>query len=560
MVSGAGSGIYRLLRVIFILLPAALLFSCADAKAPGARSVDIPAPTTAEKRKPAINEQPDSVVYLPLGEDVLVPATISDDPLPSEMIGPFELRSETLAGALQLILADYDIPLAFETEEGLERRITVANLKGPLDRVVSKMCGLADLYCAFEDGLLVVKEVQTFTVSVPPVGGDTDLINAITDGLEAITGKSPIVDEGTRTIVYTATHRTAKLAERYFQRMRKNTAMIIFEVYIWEVSLTSDNDTGIDWSQVETFGKFDIGLDLKGGATAENPISIGLPTTQTIGFVNNVLEFISSYGSVKTISQPQVTLLSGSEASLRVADTTNYVSSLERTFDDGDENISTQTDTVDTGFTLTITGAWDNSTVYGNIEIELEEFRGFQDFEAAGTTLKLPETTERELVTQVRIRPGDSLLIAGLIRESDEYDRSGPGFIDVFFPTSRRVAAQNTELVFLLRPRVVVYTDEQQRNIFPDDAPFDYDPGFDLNPDIDLTYGVVKPKYSVKEKSGNPEDVEVQPLSKPFVPRKSPPMFSYQDDEEKPSVEIIGDIYEEPFGALSEDQLNPGYK
>ncbi|MCK5374365.1 MAG: type II and III secretion system family protein, partial [Alphaproteobacteria bacterium] len=149
---------------------------------------------------------------------------------------------------------------------------------------------------------------------------------------------------------------------------------------------------------------------------------------------------------------------SGAEASLRAADTVNYVSALTRSTEDGETTVSTETDSVDTGFTLTISSNWDNATVYSTIAISLEEFRGFQNFDADGTTLQLPETTERELSTQVRIRPGDSLLIAGLVRENDDYDTGGFGFDSPFIPTSRTATTSNTELVFLLKPRVIVYT------------------------------------------------------------------------------------------------------
>ncbi|HRQ61390.1 MAG TPA: type II and III secretion system family protein, partial [Alphaproteobacteria bacterium] len=92
------------------------LGSCAQLEAPGTRSLDIPAPASTKQRQDSITERPDSVIFLPLGSDVLVPETMPGDPLPQQMVGPFELRSETLAGALQLILADYEIPLAFETD------------------------------------------------------------------------------------------------------------------------------------------------------------------------------------------------------------------------------------------------------------------------------------------------------------------------------------------------------------------------------------------------------------------------------------------------------------
>lgn len=458
-------GARRLKAALFsaLFLP---LLSCAQADVPGARNLDIPSPTMANVRSPAVNERPDSVLYLPLGSDVLVPQSKSGLSLPNEIVGPYELRSETLAGALQLILSDYEVPLAFETDEGLTRTITVANLRGPLVSVVSRVCGLADLYCSYEDGVLVVKEKQIFTVSVPPVGQDTAFMTSLAAGIQAITGEAPIVEEATRTLIYRASNRTAEMADRYFQRLRSNTALIVFEVYIWEVSLDSENATGIDWEKIGTLGKFNVGVSVPGRAVTDlNPISVGLPTVSgDVDFgADDVLQFISGHGAVKTISQPQITVLSGAEATLRAADTTNYVSSLSRSVDNGEVTVSTQTDSVDTGFTLTISSNWDNATIYGNIEIALQEFQGFQNFDADGTVLQLPQTTERELATQIRIRPGDSLLIAGLVRESDEYNTSGPGFTKPIFPSSRSAAITNTELVFLLKPRVIVYTDDHEK-------------------------------------------------------------------------------------------------
>ncbi len=450
--------------ILLFTMLAPFLLSCADVDVPGARTASIPSPTIADKKPEGINERPDSVLYLPLGSDVLVPEADGSDQLPAEMVGPFELRGETLAGALQLILADYEMPLAFETEEGLTRTITVSNLKGPLNRVVSKVCGLADLYCSYEDGLLVIKDSQTFTVTIPPIGGETDYLGSLAQGLQAITGVAPITESATRTIIYEATSRTAELAERYFQRLRSNTALIVYEIYIWEVQLNSDNATGIDWSD---FGKIGgASINFPSPAPISSPISIGLPTwNDGLTFnTTNVLQFISNYGAVKTISQPQVTMLSGSQATLRVADTQSYVASLTRTSDNGQISTSTEIDSVDTGFTISLSSDWDNSTVYGNIEIEVQDVIATPSFtvdEETGSQVTVPQTTERELTTQIRIRPGDALLLAGLVRESDDVSKSGPGFKKPILPLSNAESTINTELVFMLKPRVIVYTDEK---------------------------------------------------------------------------------------------------
>jgi type II secretory pathway component GspD/PulD (secretin) len=302
----------------------------------------------------------------------------------------------------------------------------------------------------------------------------------VSAGLNAVLGgtRAPIIDRSTRTIVYEATHRTAELAERYFQRMRSSTALIIFETYIWEVGLNTGNSTGIRWDMIDTFGKFAANIDLNGdvGADFSNPISIGLPTTQGADggtfTPNDVLKFLSTFGAVKTISQPQITVLSGSQAKLRAADKQNYVARVAETIDNGQSTTSVETSSVDTGFTVTINSAWDNATVYADIEIALTDVSDIEDFDFTSgnggqTTVQLPKTTERELKTQVRIRPGDSLLIAGLVRESDSFDESGPGgSMKPILPVSRTATASNLELVFLLRPRVIVFTSPTEEEHF----------------------------------------------------------------------------------------------
>jgi type II secretory pathway component GspD/PulD (secretin) len=429
-------------------------------------------------------------MYLPLGQDVLVPEVSNDDPMPMDFVGPFELRSETLAGALQLILADYDVSLAFETDAGMTRHITVANLRGPLNNVVKEVCSLANLYCAYQNGVLTVKETQTFTVKIPPISQDTAFMQNVGQGLQAIIGKAPVIDSSTRTLIYEATQRNAEMAERYFQRMRSSTALIVFETYVWEVQLNSGNSTGIKWDQLFNYGKFGSKLAITGGVGADftNPISIGLPSAiGNAATSTDIFNFLSTFGAVKTVSQPQITVLSGSTAKLRAANTRNYVAQVAQTITTGQATTSVNTSSVDTGFTLQIGSGWDNATVYANIDISLSDVTSIDDFDfssgAGGTTkVQLPKTTQRELTTQVRIRPGDSLLIAGLVQASDTFNSSGPGFMKPLLPASRTAETTNLELVFLLRPRVIVFTSPTEEEYYNaarghqvEDKSFNYD-------------------------------------------------------------------------------------
>ncbi len=443
------------------------LIGCAQGLSPQSRNVDIPAPQKAENRPSAINESPDSVIYLPLGHDVLMPKAPGNDPLPNIQVGPYELRGESLGGALQLILADVDIPIAFQTNLGLSRGVTVTNLKGTLQNVIDQVCSLSDLYCSFENGTLTVKDKQTFTISIPPIGTTTDrtaMMTSIAGAIKAITGHEPVIDTSSRTIIYEATSRTAAQANQYFERMRTNTSLIIYETYVWEVSLDSGNATGIKWDSFSNAAKWKFGISLNGTVDPDvgTPISIGLPTSQNLTSLDSadVFRFISSYGAVKTISQPQITMLSGSTAKLRVADKQNYVSKITRTVSGDQVTVATDTASVESGFTLNIESGWDNSTIYGNIGINLQEVRDIVTFDDNPESIvQLPQTTEREVQTQVRVRPGDSLLIAGLVKENDSTSKEGPGIDKPILPTSRSARASNVELVFLLKPRVIVFTD-----------------------------------------------------------------------------------------------------
>ena len=127
----------RVFALCLLATTGLVISGCADVVGPDSRNVNVPAPKSADQRKAAINEGGEPIIYLPLGEDVLLPQSAKSDPLPDTIVGPFELRDETLAGALQLIMDGVDVPVAFESTSSLDEKITVTNLKGPISQVVN---------------------------------------------------------------------------------------------------------------------------------------------------------------------------------------------------------------------------------------------------------------------------------------------------------------------------------------------------------------------------------------------------------------------------------------
>lgn len=565
-------------RLLSLTLPLLLATSCAQVNVPDGRSVDIPTATPPLERYKGVNEKRDPVTRIKLGKDVLVPMPMQDDPLPTEVVGPFELRGETLASALQFILDDYDISLAFESDLAMTTKITVANLRGPLDNVVDRVCELANLYCHYDNGIMIVKETETFVVDLPPLAStpsttvgtaaaSTTGYTDISTGLAAIIGATPTVDATTRVMIYTATQRANRHAKKYFDRLRKNTALIVYETHIWEVGLNNENRTGIDWSALfNNVGNFNIDVALPGGAPTgtATPISI-TPSYDAGGNVTSdaVFEFIAEHGTVKTVSQPQLTVLSGSSAILTVNQSENFVSGVSRTVSTVAgvaDTVSTTTDTVETGLSMSVSSAWDQSTVYGSITIQLDELLTLDEFNPdENTTIQLPNTTSRALSTQIRVRPGDAILIAGLVTERDDYSGSGPGFFQPLIQTARKAETRNTELVFLLRPRVIAYIPgDEEDTVTIVDAPKEkkhipFVPG-DITDDVGAIFGAAR-ATPIKAEANLPMGISAVDLA-PGQSEASQPLTDAPEDEPyyQPEQEPVLPV---PAGAMAPIKITP---
>lgn len=450
-----------------MLVSTLLLGSCSDVP----DNADMPRVDVPQPSKPTANMQPAGInsnreapiVYVRLGKDTLRPKITNKAPLPPTQVGPFELRDETLGAALQLVLGDKNVPIAYQTTEAQARTVTVSGLRGELDDVVDRLCLLAGLYCTYEQNMLVIKDTETFSVALPPVAAD-DSYTQIASGVAAITGGTPLVDKSTRTLIYNANARTNQRVSEYFDRLRGNTALIVYEMQIWQVILNTGNQNGVNWSNLSTaVSNFDINLKsaAQTAATATGTTGVGLIYNSSDVTFDGVFEFLAKQGAVKTISQPQVTVLSGSEAKLRVGNKQNYVSQITRTATGGTgtDNLSAVTSTIETGLTMTIGSAWDNSTVYGNLKLELQDLIKLDNFDVGGSKIQLPRTSDRLLETRLRIRPGDVLIIGGIVSEADSLSTEGLGIKAPLIPNSNVKSAENSELVFMMRPRVVVYTD-----------------------------------------------------------------------------------------------------
>jgi general secretion pathway protein D len=302
------------------------------------------------------------------------------------------------------------------------------------------------------------------------------MVEAIND---LVGGEKAHVDDQGGNIIYTTTVDGEDRVSQYLMQLRTGRPLIVLQMYLWEVTLTRENAEGINWTSLnnDTISK---SVDLSGTnalssvASTAGSVSLGAVTSGIIS-ANAVLTFLSTKGRVQTISNPQVTFVSGTSAQLKVGGTQRYISQVgtltgtsnvsgTNTSANSNTNSSTNTvstDSIDTGLTIAVAGSYENGIVFANLDLSLKNLVSLNPTNSGGGTIDLPQTTDEKMTTVLRVRPGDSLVLAGLVTSNDTATGQGlPLGSDDSVPFYGDNQRQNHELVMVVKPSIVLFADK----------------------------------------------------------------------------------------------------
>jgi len=467
-----------------------MLVSCAGSDIPDMQDEPDRSLTVASvpKRNELVRgEDEPAVVTLDI-KTALKPRKLSTgEPLPSNIQVPqTNLDGVPVAAALQAVLSGTDISLSWDSGELGSRLVTVMNLKGPLSSVVEKICFAAGLFCTHRHGTITLSETATFVVSIPPVpksigttsissasfntsgiSNNNSFTNTMVEAITKLVGSegTSIVDEQAGTIIYTTTVKAEEKISRYLEELRTERPLVVLQMYIWEVQLNKDNAQGIKWSEFKVDLGRDLGLNLTNAlsnlATGTGAVSLGAVTSGKIS-ADMVASFIATKGRVKSISNPQITFVSGSSAALVVGGTKKYISQVGNSTTNTGGTYSSNTVTTDeiqTGLAINVAGSYEGGIVFANLDLSLRSLVGLFSLTINGNqTIDLPETVDERINTVLRVRPGDSLLLAGFVSSYNNTGRQGfPLVADASVPLYGREERQNRELVMIVRPSIVLF-------------------------------------------------------------------------------------------------------
>jgi type II secretory pathway component GspD/PulD (secretin) len=441
------------------------------------RSAPSPEVRSAEKAKVPEKDQllsradDPAILDVPISDTVFVPQSMErSDPLPSLRIENFNAYEMRASDALRLLLQDKKIPVVFESATN-DIVVSAIGLSGTLEEVLDKMSKMGGLYYTYQDGVLRVKATRRFVVSLPPVQQNTGG-QEISGLLDKMGAEETSTDNSNHVVFFTAKRDVYEEVRTYLQKIRDTKSLLVYESYFFEVTLNDDKALGINFNKAnEKFAN--LGLKFSGGSTVgavgtSNPFSLGSTYTAGDLDVDILTKFLQTQGSVETLSKPTISIIAGTSASFRVGNKLRYISQTQTTAatttgtttTTANPTVTVTTDTLDLGLTLALTGDFEEDSVYTTVRLDITNLTSLDEFSSGSgdnaTTLKLPQTNDRSLTTAVRVRPGDSILIAGIQNSQDTTNTNGtPAFRGFSLQTLKSDSVKRSELVVVMRPRVI---------------------------------------------------------------------------------------------------------
>ena len=257
---------------------------------------------------------------------------------------------------------------------------------------------------------------------------------------------------------------------RFLEQMEATIQRQVFiEARFLEVTLRKEFQTGVRWDNIQNellnldLTELSLSWNLFGGGTSSSAtgalLVAGAPLAASgAEFVlSDLVEALETQGKVKALASPKVATLNNQTAIVKVARQDVYFTS-EISQGDVSTLQSFTPNTIDVGVILDVTPQiGPDGTITMNIHPSITaEF----DRVAAPDGTEFPLLRIRETDTVVKVRDGQTIIIAGLIQESDQRERIGlPCLTNL--PTLqylfgyRTEKTEKTELVILITPTVL---------------------------------------------------------------------------------------------------------
>ncbi len=273
-------------------------------------------------------------------------------------------------------------------------------------------------------------------------------------------------DPLTNSILIFANKEAAAMIERLIERLDRPRLQVAIEATIAEVSLNESLQFGVQHYLKGGYGTTSGSISLN-NAVSQQSLGQALPGFNFLLGAHSdpsaILSALSAKTNVKVLSNPSLVVLDNQMASLQVGDQIPIATTQATLV--GSSTVSGSTasypvvNNIDYRNTGVILKVLPRVSANGNVSLEIEQEISNVVNNSNSSTLT-PSVSERRVKSAVVVASGQTVLLAGLISDQEQAQRSGIPMLekitflgDLF--AKNQTVANRTELIIFIRPHII---------------------------------------------------------------------------------------------------------
>jgi general secretion pathway protein D len=318
----------------------------------------------------------------------------------------------------------------------------------------------------------VVRVIRLAHADASELQGLINTVVRVPGNIQLGTNWQVIANKTQNTLTYRAPASVAAVIERLVAASDKPRAEIIVDVEILEVNRTRIKQYGLD------LGNYEIGATLAPEGLSDDPFSLR-SVTRGVGqddlfltVPSAVVRFLEQDSETKLLARPQLRGAEGQEISLELGEEVPIPTTVFQPLAQGGANFQPLSSFNYRAVGIIVTITPQRVTPDGEVILDLlvENSSRGGDVNISGNNL--PTFATRRARATIRLRDGETNLLAGLIQENDRRQLRGiPGILRL--PVIRQLFSANdttiqqTDIIILLTPRVVKTHEVTQQDLDP---------------------------------------------------------------------------------------------
>ena len=323
--------------------------------------------------------------------------------------------------------------------------------------------------------------IRTFYVSHADVAELATLLTQVVRAPTLAVQPQIVPNTTSNTITIRATTAVAAVIEQVIAANDKPRAEVVVDVEILEVNRERARQFGLDLTQYSIGALFSPDSTPAVGTAPDSVVSSAFNANLLSEGVSladfylavpaAIVDFLESDSETRLIAKPQLRGQEGTQLTLNLGDDIPVPSTSFTAIATGGVAVNPLTSfeyrAVGVNLIMTPRVTYDNEII---LDLEVENSTLGPNIEVAGQPL--PTFGTRRVITRLRLRDGESNLLAGLLREEDRRSLRGfPGILNL--PVIRHLFSSNdqaissTDIIMLLTPRIVRTHELTQQDVSP---------------------------------------------------------------------------------------------